>query len=249
MEYLRARVCEDYDSPDLAVLVTGFRGEKTQLAGAELALRRDGYNTVTYSYIDDVFTAGDPELLPSAIDEFLNDVEGRLNPAFSLDGSMCNSSGGYEYVLPVGVSAGALFALELQRKMRQARTSYSVPGIYAAAGADTAWSIFHNPIMRSARKAFLQHHIIEHDLAERWKEFHEPPQDGFVVALGMFDHIVQYRKMQQRIAEWRASGVPILQRVILGTHTGTIQWFDKHTTDMIKMHNRLVDMKNQYPEF
>lgn len=242
MELLTARVCDEYDSPDLAVLVTGFRGASGQLAEAAQTLRMFGHNTITYSFADEVFTAGDPELLPRAIDEFVCDVRSRLAPDFVYGGEAgISGQGQYEFVLPVGVSTGALFGLELQRQFEEAGGSIIRPGIYGAAGANSAQSIFHNPLLSSLRRAFQQRRVTEQDLTERWGTLHAPPKDGFVLALGVLDYIVRYREMQQRIARWRSTGTPILQRTIMATHTGTIDWFNNHMTEMIHIHDRLLE--------
>ncbi len=240
MELLTARVCDEYDSPDLAVLVTGFRGESAQLAEAAQTLRMFGHNTITYSFAEDVFLAGDSDLLSQAVNECVEDVRSRLQPELlPKDKTMPFQQGQYDQILPVGVSTGALFALALQRQYGISQGGIVQPGIYGAAGANTAHSIFHNPSLLPLRRAFQQRKVTEQDLTQRWAVLHEVPQDGFVLSLGVFDHIIHYRDMQQRIAAWRSKGTPILQRVLLATHSGTIDWFNHHMADLIHLHDRL----------
>ena len=213
-------------SPNLAVMVTGFRGKQDQVMRAVGEFCTNGYGVVSYDFAEDVFTAGQPELLTQAVQEVTDDVTDRVH------------TDDVQTVLPTGVSTGALFTLELQRQKIA-----TLPGVYGAAGADSAQSIFHNPALGFLRKAYQQRGYGQKDLTEQWAELHRPPEDGFVVALGVLDYIVHYPGMLRRIAQWRRQGVPVAQRPVMASHTGTINWFNIHVPELMEMHAVLGHVK------
>ncbi len=172
----------------------------------------NGYNVFGYDFNPEVIQEGDAELLPRLVDELTADFLERTKHHSTL--------------LPCGVSMGAGIAWGTQ-KQEQIRTQ---PGIYAAAGANSADGIFGlNPIMIPLRKAYTEKGYSHTELREIWSDVHTPPKSGFTIALGGLDVIVRHRDISRKISEWQAQNIPIYTKTLWHlTHSGMIRWYDNN---------------------
>lgn len=207
----------DVQTDKAALLVAGFMSTvPEQLENAATTLVDQGFNVYGYDFSPEVFTEGDPELLPTLIDELTTDFVTKTQS--------------YSAIQPCGVSIGAGIAWETQKR----EPLRAAAGVYAAAGADSADGIFSpNPIMFGLRRAFTQRGYDHQDLKERWAELHTPPITGFTIALGGLDYIVRYPDITRKIRSWRNEGVPIMTKTVWRAHTGTIRWYDQHLDQLL----------------
>lgn len=200
-----------------ALLIAGFMGKIEHLENAARTLANNGYNVYSYEFSPQVLTEGVPEMLPALVDSITTDFSKK-----TLE---------YDSLQPCGVSLGAGIAFETQKRYPER----ALPGIYAAAGADTAEGIFgYNPLFLPLKKAFKANgHELE-DVKHLWKEAHQPPMSGFSIVLGGLDYIVRHRPIIKKINEWRDQGIPIQARTLwLKSHTGTINWYDKNLEELL----------------
>lgn len=222
----------DYPSNKAALVVAGFNGNVSNVENAALYLERIGYNVFAYDYSSDVFYSGEPEYLTGLVDEITEDFKDRTT--------------GYEVIQPTGVSIGAGIAWATQKRAEEVgETQFIKPGIYAAAGANSADGIFSTPfsnpvmygLMTNIRKAFINNGYSQEDLRNIWKEVHQPPKTGFAIALGGLDYVVKYPSIMKDIRKWQDEDkIPIVTKTIkhLG-HTGTIKWFNAHMPSMVEI--------------
>lgn len=203
----------DDQSSRAALLIAGFGSTMPeQLENAANALADDGYNVFGYDFNPEVIQEGDAKLLPQLVDELTSDFLARTKE--------------YTTLLPCGVSIGAGIAWETQKR----ETTRTQPGVYAAAGANSADGIFGlNPIMLPLRRAYTKKGYSHSELREIWSEVHTPPKTGFMIALGGLDIIVRYRDIMNKISNWQAQGIPIQTKTLWHlTHSGMIRWYDNN---------------------
>lgn len=188
-----------------------------QLEDAAVTLVENGYNVYGYDFNPTVIQEGDAELLPRLVDELTDDFLERTKH--------------YATLLPCGVSMGAGIAWETQKR----DTARSQPGIYAAAGANSADGIFsYNPIMFPLRRAYTQNGYSHAELRDVWSEVHIPPRSGFTIALGGLDIIVRHRDITKKIRTWQAQGIPIRAKTLWHlTHSGMIDWYDDNLSALL----------------
>lgn len=216
-------------TPNAALLVAGYNGHISDLETAAIALADNGFNVFAYEFDPDVLNSGHPDDLPGAIQELTDDFRTRTLT--------------YRTIQPAGVSVGAGFAWATQKRSETepALEQQILPGIYAAAGANSADGIFvkpTNPVMfavvHNIRKAYEANGYDHEELREAWREIHEPPKSGFTVALGGLDYVVRYRNIMRNIDEWKASGIPIATIMRkFEAHDGTINWFNNNIPFML----------------
>lgn len=204
-------------TPKAALLVAGFMGKIDGVEGAAHTLVNRGYNVFAYEFSSRVLTEGNPLLLPEVVNEITSDFTERTTS--------------YKIIQPCGVSLGAGIAWETQKREQKR----ALPGVYAAAGANSADGIFSlNPIMLPLRRAFVKNGHDHEELKELWADIHEPPQDGFTIALGALDYIVRYRNIMKKIQDWKDQGIPISERTLWHlSHTGTIRWYDNNLNTLL----------------
>lgn len=219
----------DNATPNAALLVAGYNGRIPDLETAATSLVDNGFNVFAYEFNPDVLNSGDADDLPTTIQQVTEDFRARTT--------------GYHIVQPAGVSMGAGFAWATQKRSEsQPETKQLIlPGIYAAAGANSADGIFVSPtnpvmyaVVHKIRTAYEKKGYDHVGLREAWREIHEPPKSGFAVALGGLDYVVRYREIMRNIGIWKANGIPVktLTRR-LKAHDGTIEWYNHNIPRML----------------
>ncbi len=214
----------DGENPVVVSLTAGYTGKLADLDTPAQALLAAGHDVVVYDYGTEVFTEGDPALLPRLIDDISQDFSGK--------------SKGHEKRRYCGLSLGAGIGFNQQRRDRDD----SLPGLYAGGGTNAARLIARNPLLWRERRAFSRNGYGESDIWNVWEGLHESPHSAFVIALGGMDFIVRHREAIRRLRDWQCEGTPIRVKTLprLG-HTGTIGWFKENIPAMLSWADAMIE--------
>jgi len=205
-----------------ACIITGYRGRTASYKGIIKVLNDKGYSVVAYEHSPQVFTQGNPDLLPVLVTQICDDFSER--------------TAGFDEIICTGASLGAGLCFALQRQIPKVRF-----GIYAGAGVSPPETIHEAPLFYFVRRSFIS---LGHDRAKlqtAWAEIDILPdknfaQTPFVMALGQKDKIVRYDKAVTTIQSWQEKGQPIriIPKPNLG-HIGVIRWYKSHFSELLAM--------------
>lgn len=227
----RSREFGNGDGIAATALVTGFGGDIADFERAARDLEAAGSDVIAYQYDNDVFFAGDAELLPKLAEDLTRDFAARTH-----DYSTRRYSGN---------CLGAGIAWNMQKS-----DSTAQPGIYAASGVDAARLVMRDPLYRMAvraihkvdpRKEFELNGYTEQDLRQRWEHLQTPPDSNFAIVLGGLDYAVHYWQAVRTIKEHRAdNSIRIITKPGLG-HNGVKKWFASHIPEMLAQTDSTAD--------
>lgn len=213
----------------IACLVCGFGGRIRTYSNAINALMSAGYTVVAYEYEEDVFSKGNPLLLPELINEITADFK--------------KQSANYSSILTTGVSLGAYIAFNVQRRIPAAKH-----GIYGTAGISVAHAIFTAKVFRKFRTTFEKNGFTERLLEDTWKDIEIlsdlelDDSKSLVIIMGGLDRIVRYKTASQMMEAWKNRGIKVEYYSKRGLgHATTIHWYKRHLRKLLENSANYLD--------